>query len=71
MGQGQGQQQQLPAHRTVFLLSAYNLGKERLLIGVSKRVGRPVVVDQKKMRVLQCLGLDAVREVLWRGVCIV
>lgn len=63
-GQGQQQQQQqqeLPPHRTVFLLSAYNLGKERLLIGVSKRVGRPVVVDEKKMRVLQCLGLDAVR----------
>lgn len=46
--------------RTLFLLSAYKLGKERLLMGVARAVGRPVVVDQDKRRVLECLGIGEV-----------
>jgi hypothetical protein len=44
-------------HKTLFLLSAYKLGKERVLIDVARRTNIPIYVDDAKMKVLECLDL--------------
>jgi len=44
--------------RTLVLLSAYKLGKERILLAVAKALGRKIFVDTAKLPVLECLGFD-------------
>ena len=39
------------------LLSAYTIGKEKVLLGVSRATGHPIYVSPEKMQVLQCLEL--------------
>eukprot|EP01043_Picozoa_sp_COSAG02_P052609 COSAG02_NODE_5693_length_4119_cov_2.287562_3_plen_571_part_00 len=39
------------------LLSAYTIGKEKVLLEVSRKAGHPIYVSPDKMKVLQCLEL--------------
>lgn len=43
--------------KTLFVLSAYKLGKERVLLHVAKSTGLKIYVDENKMKVLNCLQL--------------
>jgi len=45
--------------RTVFLLSAYNIGKERILIQVAKQTGHKIRIDERKTKILKCLNLSS------------
>ncbi|KAI4389328.1 hypothetical protein MLD38_001564 [Melastoma candidum] len=44
--------------KVLFLVAAYVIGKERILLEVSRRCGRKVCVDARKMAVLRALGYE-------------
>lgn len=41
----------------LILLSAYKIGKERVMLAVARRTGELICVDERKMAVLRCLDL--------------
>ncbi|KAL9231305.1 hypothetical protein vseg_006547 [Gypsophila vaccaria] len=42
--------------RVLFLVATYVVGKERILVEISRRCGRKICVDSRKMKVLKALG---------------
>ena len=47
-----------PSYDCLILLSAYKIGKERVLVQVAKRSGCKIYVDERKMEVLKSLQLS-------------
>ena len=44
-------------HTKLILISAYCIGKEKILNALSAVTGLPVHVDEKKMKMMKCLGI--------------
>ena len=43
--------------RRVYLISTYNIGKERILLAVHRQCGCKIGVSEKKLGTMQCLEL--------------
>eukprot|EP00953_Heterococcus_sp_UTEX-ZZ885_P005056 3195-Heterococcus_DN1.PRE.1 len=44
---------------TLILLSAYNIGKEKILLAVAKATGLKIYCDARKLKIVSCLGMSS------------
>lgn len=49
----------LPCARTLVLFGSYSIGKERVYLEVGRQLGVTLQVERPKMRLLECMPLDA------------
>lgn len=47
----------MKASRTLFIVATYTIGKEKILLRIADQCKCKIVVDKRKMKILECLEL--------------